>query len=114
MNLLWTERDLDIIETLTRRLRLLAIEQIARIWWPRAGSRRVIRRRLRVLADANLIHRTIANVHPLLDVSRPLAQWSPGDDEPDFWKVSQDAKNRWQSASRPHEVFFATKLACCL
>lgn len=111
---LWTARDLDIVETLTRRVRLLSIDQIARIWWSRAGSLRVIRRRLRRLAAAGLIHRTIANVHPPLDVSRPLAQWKPGVDEPDSRHVSLQAKNRWQSASTPHELFFATKLAANL
>ena len=85
---LWTTRDLDIVETLTRRARLLSIEQIARIWWPEAGSARVVRRRLRRLAASGLIHRTIANVHPLVDVSRPRTQWKPGEDEPDFRQVS--------------------------
>ena len=37
MTSLWTSRDLDIVETLTRRVRLLSIDQIARIWWPQAG-----------------------------------------------------------------------------
>ena len=111
---LWTARDLDIVEALTCRVRLLSIDQIARIWWSRAGSLRVIRRRLRRLAAAGLIHRTIANVHPPLDVSRPLAQWKPGVDEPDSRQVASQAKNRWQSASTPRELFFATKLAANL
>ena len=107
----WTTRDLDIVETLTRRVRLLSILQIARIWWPQAGSLRVVRRRLLRVAQSGLVTRAIVNVHPLLDISQPLARWTPGGDIPDFREVSLQAKSRWQSASTPQEIFCATRLA---
>jgi hypothetical protein len=110
----WTKRDLDIVETLTRRVHLLSLDQIIRIWWPRAGCRRVVRRRLRRLAAAGLIVRTIVNVHPILDVTRPLAEWTPGSDEPDFTRISASTKARWCGLSIPHELFFATPQAANL
>jgi hypothetical protein len=110
----WTKRDLDIVETLTRRVHLLSIDQIIRIWWPRAGCHRVVRRRLRRLAAAGLVTRTIVNVHPVLEVSEPLADWIPEADEPDFARVSANAKARWRWPSIPHELFFATPLAANL
>jgi len=110
----WTKRDLDIVETLTRRVRLLAIRQIARVWWPRARSLRLVRRRLRWLSCCGLISRTIVNVHPLLEPNEPLAVWSPGDCEPDFQGVSTKANARWRSPSMPQELFFATPLAANL
>lgn len=114
MTTLWTRRDLDIVETLTRRVRLLSIDQVARIWWPQARSRRVVRRRLRRLVAAGLIARTIANVHPLFDLRRPLATWSSGEEEPDFVQVALQARTRWHSPSVPSELFYATRLAANL
>jgi hypothetical protein len=111
---LWTKRDLDIAETLTRRVRLLSIVQIKRIWWPQASSLRIVRRRLRRMATAGLIARTIVNVHPLLDVAEPLAVWVPGREEPDFRSVSEQAKTRWPLPSIPQELFYATRLAANL
>jgi hypothetical protein len=110
----WATPDLDIVETLTRRVRLLSIRQIARIWWPQAGSLRVVRRRLRRVAQSGLLARAIVNVHPLLNLSQPLARWTPGGEVPDFQEVSLQARSRWQSASTPQEIFSATRLAANL
>ena len=110
----WTQRDLDIVETLTRRVRLLSTEQIARIWWPGASSTRITRRRLRRLAAGGLVHRVIANVQPLLPITKPLATWRPGANEPNFQRISSRAKMRWQETASPQEVFFATRLAANL
>lgn len=114
MNILWTNRDLDIVETLTRRVRILSFEQLKRIWWPHAGSRRVVRRRLRQLVTAGLIGRKIINVHPLLPITEPLARWSRETVTPKFDRVAKAAKARWTEPAVPSEVFFATKLAANL
>ena len=114
MSLFWTHRDFDIAETLARRVRLLSLAQICRIWWPQARSPRIVRRRLGRLAAGGLVHRAIVNVHPPLDVSRPLAAWQPTEAEPDFLEVSVRAKARWRETSGPQELFFATRLAANL
>jgi len=112
--LLWTQRDLDIVETLTRRLRLLDTEQIERIWWPDGGSLRLVRRRLRRLVEAGLLATTIANVHPSLRPDRPLVAWQPGQEEPDFWQLSIAARARWSKPSVPKELYYTTRLAANL
>ena len=114
MNALWTKRELDIVETLTRRVRLLSLEQIARVWWPKLRSLRGVRRRLRSLSTAGLVARAIVNVHPLLDVRAPLVRWTPGEDPPDFARIAVLAKGRWQQASTPQQLFLATKFAANL
>ena len=114
MNALWTKTDLDIVETLTRRVRLLSVEQIARVWWPEIRSLRVVRRRLRRLSAAGLVAKAMVNIHPLLDVCSPLVRWTPGEDEPDFAQIAARAKGRWRLASIPKQLFLATKLAANL
>lgn len=109
-----THRDLDILETLTRRLRLLAIAQVQRVWWPTHMSCRVARRRMRQLAVAGLVCRTIVNAHPLLPVEGPLGVWQPGDGEPEdrepnAHRISRQDRDRWRQSSGPIEVFTATR-----
>lgn len=113
MKLLWTRRDLDLVETLTRRVRLLAVEQVAAGWWER-GTPRIIRRRLRRLSGAGLIVQTVINAHPLLPLGKPLVSWKPGKPEPPFERVSQRARERWNRPSVPQAVVFAGKLAANL
>lgn len=114
MTILWTNRDLDIVETLTRRVRLLSIEQIARIWWPAADGLRVVRRRLQRLIDGRLLDQTMVNAHPPLPVSSPLTVWMPGDDAPDAAAVSAQARSRWTEVAVPTDVFSATRLGANL
>ncbi len=110
----WTSRDLDIVETLTRRVRLLTTEQVARIWWPGQGSLRTVRRRMKRLTAGGLLARTIVNVHPLLKVQRPLQSWYPGQPEPNFEQGSQRAQNRWGQPAQPTEVYWPTAVAANL
>ena len=114
MNAMWTKTDLDIVETLARRVRLLSVEQVARVWWPELRSLRVVRRQLRRLRTAGLVAKAMVNVHPLLDVRAPLVRWTPGEDEPDFARIAARAKGRWQIASIPHQLFLATRLSASL
>ena len=68
------QHSLDIVETLTRRVRLLSIDRSC-ISGGGGHARRRLARRLRRLAAAGLVFKTIANTHPLLD-SR--SRWLPG------------------------------------
>jgi hypothetical protein len=114
MNVWWTKRELDIVETLTRRVRVLATEQLARIWWPELLSLRCVRRRLRPLAAAGLLARATVDILPLLAIRAPLARWTPGEAAPDLSLVAARAKRRWDQACIPHELYLATKLAANL
>ena len=114
MNPLWTTRDLDIAETLARRVPLLSILQIAGIWWPEGPSLRVIHRRLRRIVEGGLIARTVANVSLSPMASMPLSCWTPGMPNPDFTALSALTRIRRLGVSVPNEVFFATKLSANL
>ncbi len=103
-----TQRDLDLVETLCRRVRLLPVAEIARGWWPDGGSLRIVRRRLRRLALAGWIQRTTINAHPLLNPLTSLATWTPGQPEPDCDWIASPAQERWREAAIPQEVVFAS------
>lgn len=114
MSILWTERDMDIVETLTRRVRLLSMEQVGRIWWPSKGSPRIVRRRLRRIAAAGLIETTVINAHSVAQVDTPLLSWSKVSGIPDFENIARNAKSRWSKPVVPSPVVYATKLAANL
>jgi hypothetical protein len=114
VNATWTNRDLDIVETLTRRVTLLAIGQIVRIWWPTAGSPRVVRRRLRRLVAAGLIDCRLVNIHPILPLAGPLVSWTPEKPEPDAEAIASSTRARWYTHCEPQEVYLATKLSANL
>jgi hypothetical protein len=109
MNL--TERDLDLVETLTRRVRLAAVTQVAMLWWPETRGLSTARSRLRCLVAAGLIERHFVNAHPLLPVTRPLVAWKPGDDDPDTEHVAAIIRNRWREPSVPTEICVASAAA---
>lgn len=110
---MWTPRDLDIVETLTRRVRLLSFAQLQRGWWSETTSPRTVQDRLSRLVKAGLLQRTVANVR-CLTVTRPLHVWRPGGKRPHAVRVSQQAHRRWPRTAAPTELFFATKLAANL
>jgi hypothetical protein len=107
----WTERDFDILMTLTRRVRILSMSQIRTIWWPGCSTNRRARKRIRVLSDAGLVERTIINAHPTLGMTRPLASWHAGQQVPDARRISNRAQSRWKLSARPTEVVVATRKA---
>lgn len=109
----WTYRDLDIVESLTRRVRLLTAQDIARIWWPNSSSSR-LRRRIRRLRQAGLIEQTRINAHATIEVTRPIVQWTPGRPEPSMESASMTIQRRWTEPAAPIMVFSATRLAANL
>ncbi len=110
----WHTFEIDIVETLTRRLRLMALDHLSPIWWPDGVSRRAVRRGLRRLCQANLIQRTFLNAHPRLKARRPLVSWKPGEPEPNARLIARRASDRWTESSRPTEVYWATRVAANL
>ena len=114
MSGVWTKRELDIVETLTRRVRLLSIPQVKQIWWPEVGTTRQVHTRLRRLIVGGLLHRVSLNAHPLLPIQKPLASWQPGHPEPHFDTTSVRARNRWTGPPIRHEVVFASRQAANL
>lgn len=89
-----TERDRDILDALTCRVRVLSLEQVARAWWPGA-SRSAAEERLSRLSAAGLVEARRFAARPETELVAPLATWQPGRSTPDFATVSYRAKSRW-------------------
>lgn len=110
---MWTDQDLELVETLARRVRLLSAEQRARLSWRSPGGKTCDRPRLRKLMAAGLLCRSVVNARPLA-ASRPLFRWKPGDDAPDCQRLAEAIAARWPLASWPVEVCWASPLAAQL
>lgn len=109
-----TERDLDLLETLTLRVPMLTLRQTAELWWPEARSQRAARQRLALLAKSGWIQQHTVNVHPPLATLRPLFAWKPGAEDPDAERIACESRARWFQPARPTEVCVASPRAAGL
>ena len=103
-----TNRDREILLTLTHKVRLLSLDQIARSWWP-SSSPGAARARLSALPA--LLHRLTLNAHPELTLPGPLFTWRPGLPTPPFGALSYRLKKRWNQAVKPTTVYIASEKA---
>lgn len=107
-----TERDREILETLSRRVRVLSVAQVAHGWWGK--SRKPIplaSRRLRALARAGWLIRQRVIVRPLPPLQGPELRWRVGDDTPDFDEAAYRLASRWRLPARATGVVFAGRAA---
>src|SRR5690349_9025321 len=95
-----TARDEQILETLTTKIRVLSLDQIARTWWgqARAGAS-LAARRLSVLGRTGLLTFEPLWSRPELPLSKPLFSWQPGMPPPDCAHLSTQAVARWREAA---------------
>jgi hypothetical protein len=112
MNL--TERDLDLLETLTLRVPMLTVPQTAEVWWPKTCHQRAARHRLALLARSGWIERHIINAHPPLATLHPLFSWMPGEQDPDGEHIACESRARWSQPTRPTEVYVASPRTACV
>lgn len=111
----WTERDRELVETLTLRVRLISPDQAARTWWTStATGPRLARRRLDSLAAAGFLRRMVVHAHPELELVRPIAVWSPGEPAPAFGGIAYRLQKRWKQPIVQSVVFVATPRAARL
>jgi len=107
----WTHRDLDIVESLALRTRLLTLKQIARLWWPASARGDFLaRRRLRRIAGAGLVDKVRINIHPILELEGPVFSWQPGDPSPACEKIAYQVQKRWTQPAKPTSVYLASRL----
>lgn len=105
-----TIRDQEILLTLSSRIRMLSLEQIAHTWWQTSKDAvDAARRRLRALEESQLLASYRVRSLPLLDISSPVLSWRPGEPEPDVGAVAWKLQSRWQGDARPTQVFVATE-----
>lgn len=106
----WTQRDIEILESLATKIRVLSLEQIAKNWW--GGSKNPVadaRKRISKLRKAGLIIRYQINTHPMLQLEKPVISWFPNHDLPDFSSVAWRLKQRWTLPHYPTWIFIASK-----
>lgn len=99
-NLCLTPDDRDLLATLSLRVRVLTLSQIASRW-PSVVSH------LSRLERERLIYSFVAVTHPELRVSSPVVQWSAGDPPPDFSSASYRLRSRWGEPAIPIKCFIA-------
>lgn len=111
----WTTRDLDIVEALAAKVRLLTTSQVARGWWgPGTSREHDARTRLRRLARAGLLCSYRVNLHPLWELGGPVVRWGPGDPDPDAEAAARVLQARWTEPARPTTVYAASPAAASL
>ncbi len=105
------QRDLEILDTLVRRVKVLSVAQVARTWWPEAAGANAARKRIRQLARAGHVRvvRILAGEERI--VTNALARWMPGQEVPDFTMVVSHTARRWDSPTRSVLCLVATPLA---
>lgn len=108
MSLEPTTRDLDLLRTLTRRVRALDRRWVRSVWWPGCAKSRRPHRRIDELIDAEWLESHLVNVHPPLLVEGPLFAWQPNERGPEPEEVASSCRSRWTSAAVPTEVLVAS------
>jgi hypothetical protein len=106
------ERDEQIISVLTRKVRLLSLDQLARGWWDSTSTGRSnTRRRIAELRQAGWLVAIKLPVKKLATLDSPLIRWSPGCPGPDLGNAAWILKTRWQLQMRTTTLFLASRFA---
>lgn len=109
MTVTLTKKDLEIIETLTLRLRVMSVRQVRELWWSTSDSSDGVRRRLTRLQWHGYVSVCEVQAHPTLPVTVPLMTWSPGEAVPDFEMLSTRVNARWSQPAVSMTVVIATE-----
>lgn len=110
-----TTRDREILQTLTQRVRVLTIPQLARTWWTSSKDpETTAHRRLKRLAEAGLVTLTPLMAHPEIALSEPLVCWQRGLPEPNFGELARALANRWTEPEVATLVAAATPEAAAI
>ena len=95
MNTRWTCAELEIVETLARRVCLMSASQVADIPWTGIESVEQIESCVNRLMAAKLLHRTVVNVHPRIALDKPLIAWKPSARQPDLKRTRSVIERRF-------------------
>ncbi|QDV90765.1 hypothetical protein RAS2_18480 [Phycisphaerae bacterium RAS2] len=107
-----SERDRDLLDALTLRVRVLSVPQIARYWFGKVGDPiRQAARRISALKRAGLVEQAAVPARPELALHRPLVTWIPGEAEPDFQRFATILDARWREPATPTRIVIATRKA---
>lgn len=103
-----TDRDREILATLSGPCRFATVEQLSRTFWPSSKARvSDARKRLSALKDAGLVEARVIMAHPELQLSGPVFSW-PGDDPSDLARTAYRVRQRWTEPLQATRVVLAT------
>lgn len=101
----WTEHEFDILETMTRKIKLMAEKQLIQIIPIAAGTDTNFTLPIDRLLQAELLLTTTINARPLSEV--PFIAWKPDDESPDFDLVWQRVRGDCHQSTQPTRVYWA-------
>jgi hypothetical protein len=110
MNLVITSRDDELLATLSLKVHLASLGQIASAWWAESTQpTKAAALRLRKLESGDWLLRDRVNIHPLLSLSEPIFSWEPSAAEPNFGAIAYQLQKRWTEALEPTTVYIASR-----
>ncbi len=105
-------RDREVLEVLTRRVRVLTLGQIARTWWASSlQAERKAWRRLQRLEHDGWVEIVRLMAHPELTLQDPHAIWYPGKAPPNLRRLAIRLKRRWDQAEAATACVVGTEQA---
>lgn len=105
-------RDLDILDALNAKVRILSLAQLAAAWWtPTPTGRKNAAKRLAALVEAKLLRREVVLARPMLTLASPEYAWFPGERPLSFGALSWRLQARWSGHPRRMTVFLAAPRA---
>ena len=106
------DRKEELLQALTRHVRVLTLEQVARTWWSHTKRpKNNAQKRLRKLEEEGLVECFTMLARPEIELSGPVFRWSPGDPEPDFGPIAYRLQRRWKGPFVPTQAVIATRKA---
>lgn len=109
--LILTTRDIELLETLTLRIRVLSVEQIMRVWWPDSRIVDTVNRRLKQLERAGYLSRLGLMAHPETSLTKAICVWTRHDPLPDFGAIAWQLNSRWSQPLVNTDCVIATRFA---
>lgn len=102
----------DLVAAIAAKVRITTTAVLGKVSWneadnPTRAAQMWVRRQA---ADGLLTFKSTLS-HPLLDLSAPLLDWSPGEHSPNFGKLSYQAKRRYSERLSLQTTVSATVLA---
>lgn len=110
-----TDRETDLLISLTQRVRCLAAAQLAAGWWGLSPSGATAARRSAAgLVKRGLLLRERVLIDPMLPLDAPVVSWQPREKAPDAKQIAAQLNARWTRDVRPATVYFASWTAARL
>jgi hypothetical protein len=107
---LLTPIDREIVFTLSQRIRVADICQLARTWWEDTPlGRNCAYRRIGRLVQTGVLESFTLRAHPELPLKEPIWSWKPREARPPVGVVSYRARVRWDKPLQSMTVYVASQ-----